>query len=653
VVASLVYNATATIVRAGGMPGCDRGRALSLQERIVTHLGIVAPGLPDRIFPPDAVPRVELEAHTHVSAGPERRADRLVVGLLTAPRAEPLLRSTLKSLRDGGFERLFIFAEPGSPMPPEARGHHVEIHDRRLGNFTNFYNALASLYRRAPDADGVLLFQDDIEVAAGLKAWCDAELFPSDHGLVSLFTPRVHVDVRPGWRGLSPGYFRIFGGQALAFRRDVLEQFLTDPQVLREIRVGRDGDDAIVSGWAKRRSMGIAFHTPSLVQHKGRVSSMPLRGAPDVRVIAHAVKSVEEIAAWRPPRRRPGKVGLIGTGDATGLGYQNEELARMFEIDRWLIPVLSYDAPRAQPTVKCRIDRVSGRADIATLRKWMKGLDWIVFIERPVVKDVARAARSLNIGIAVVANWEWLNPDLDWLRLADVLICPTKFTYNYLCDWRKRFGFGWEVVYVPWPVDAQRFRFQERRRCERFLFVNGWGGPRATRLDGSKTPSRRKGMDLIAEAMWAAPRLKFLLCSQKGDVPKLPSNVELLTAPADHRRLYDHGDVCVQPSHLEGLGLQLLECQAAGLPLITTDAPPMNEHNPWATIPVTGAETVLYGPQQPVPWQQMDARRLASLLEELAGADISGASRKARAFIENEHNWANAAAQLRDVFVIP
>src|SRR5580704_13482497 len=42
VVASLVYNATATIVRAGGMPGCDRGRALSLQERIVTHLGIVA-----------------------------------------------------------------------------------------------------------------------------------------------------------------------------------------------------------------------------------------------------------------------------------------------------------------------------------------------------------------------------------------------------------------------------------------------------------------------------------------------------------------------------------------------------------------------------------------------------------------------------------
>jgi len=653
VVASLVYNATGTILRAGGVGGCDRQSAIRLRERIVTHLGVVAPGLPDRIFPPDAVSRVDPKARADVSAGFERPPARLAVGLLTAPRAEPLLRPTLRSLHEAGFDRLLIFAEPGSPIPAEARGHEVEIHDRCLGNFTSFYNALASLYRRAPDARGVLLFQDDIEVAAGLKAWCDAMLFPPEHGLVSLFTPRVHADVRPGWRVLAPGYFRIFGGQALAFRRDVLEQFLTDPQVLREIQAGRDGDDAIVSGWATRRSLGIAFHTPSFVQHVGRVSSMRWRGAPDVRVIADAVKSVDEIAAWRPPRRRPGKVGLVGYDGATGLGYQNEELARCFEIDRWLIPVFSNDAPGAGPSVNCRVDRVPGDADLATIRKWMRGLDWIVFIERPFLKHLATTARSLGIAIAAVPNWEWLNPELDWLRIADVLICPTKFTYHYLCDWRKRFGFGWEVAYVPWPVDGERFRFQERRRCERFLFVNGWGGPRATRLDGSKTPYRRKGMDLMVEAMWAAPRLKFLLCSQKGDVPKLPSNVELLSAPADHRKLYDHGDVCVQPSHLEGLGLQLLECQAAGMPLITTDAPPMNEHNPWVTIPVTGAETVLYGAHQPVPWQQIDARRLAGLLEEVAGTDIAEASKRARAFIESEHNWAKAAAQLREIFVVP
>jgi glycosyltransferase involved in cell wall biosynthesis len=653
VVASLVYRAGRTILRAGGMPGCNPAKALALCERVVTHLGVVASGLPDRVFPPETTARAQPAACAKVVDRPKVGGERFIVGLLTAPRATPLLRSTLRSLHSAGFARLHIFAEPGSLLPPEAHRHEVEVHERRLGNFTSFYSALASLYRRSAGADGVLLFQDDIEVALGLKAWCDTELFPPGSGLVSLFTPRVHVDARPGWRVLSPGYFRIWGGQALAFRRDVLEQFLTDPQVLREIQTGNAGDDAVVGGWAARRSLGIALHSPSLVQHVGRVSSLWGQKGPDVRVVAHAVDGVDDISAWKRPPRRPGKVGLVGSCGASGLGYQNEELAGRFEIDRWLVTVLASDAPRAVKNVKCRVDRVPEDADIATLRKWMAGLDWVVVIERPFLKHLASTARSMGVSLAVVANWEWLSPQLDWLRIADVMIAPTRFTYHYLCDWRKRYGFGWEVVYIPWPLDAARFRFRHRRRCERFLFVSGKGGPRGTRLDGTKTPYRRKGTDLMAEVMWAAPRLEFLVCSQEGELPRLPPNARLLRSPADNRKLYEHGDVCVQPSHLEGLGLQLLECQAAGMPLVTTDAPPMNEHNPWVTVPVTGAETVFYGPDQPVPWQQMDSRRLAGQLEDLAGVDISEASLKARAFIENEHSWAQAAEQLRDVFVIP
>ena len=80
VVASLVYNATVTILRAGGMPGCDRGECALLQERIVTHLAIVTPGLPDRIFPPDAMPRVDLRGpHGQVAPDWSRRADGLML----------------------------------------------------------------------------------------------------------------------------------------------------------------------------------------------------------------------------------------------------------------------------------------------------------------------------------------------------------------------------------------------------------------------------------------------------------------------------------------------------------------------------------------------------------------------------------------------
>ncbi len=650
VVASLVYNATGTILEAGGVPGCDRTKAEKLRWRVVAHLGIVPPGLPDRIFPPAALPSVDPEAV--VDRATARGPDRLIVGVLTAPREVPMLAATLRSLRNAGFDRLQIFAEPGTPIPAEASGHAIEIYGRRVGNFTNFYNALATLYKRSRTARGVVLFQDDIEVASGLKDWCEAELFPPDCGLVSLFTPRIHSDVRPGWRMLSPGAYRIWGGQALAFRRDVLEQFLNDPHVVREIRVGGHGDDAITSGWAMRQGHSIAFHSPSLVQHVGNVSSL-WRDGPDVRVVAHAVGSVGEVASWRRPPPRAGKVGLVGRIGTTGLGYQNEDFARHFEIDRWLIPIESADSHRARKKAGCRVDYLPIDADRASIRDWVSGLDWIIFIERPYLNDLTATARYLGVSIAAVPNWEWLDPRVAWLRVADLLICPTKYSFDYISDWRRRHGYGWEAVYLPWPVDTDRFRFRQRKRCERFVFVNGRGGQRPTRLDGSIAPQRRKGLELMTEAMWAAPELEFLLYSLHGELPKLPSNVELRRPPADNRKLYQHGDVCVAPSHLEGLGLQLLECQAAGMPLVTTDAPPMNEHNPWARIPVARSETVLYGDGHPVPWHHMDPQRLASILKELAGTDITVASRQACDFIEREHNWSYAAARLRELLVIP
>ena len=45
----------------------------------------------------------------------------------------------------------------------------------------------------------------------------------------------------------------------------------------------------------------------------------------------------------------------------------------------------------------------------------------------------------------------------------------------------------------------------------------------------------------------------------------------------EHLRLFAAADVCVAPSRWEGLGLHLYESMALGLPVITNDAPPMNE----------------------------------------------------------------------------
>jgi glycosyltransferase involved in cell wall biosynthesis len=45
----------------------------------------------------------------------------------------------------------------------------------------------------------------------------------------------------------------------------------------------------------------------------------------------------------------------------------------------------------------------------------------------------------------------------------------------------------------------------------------------------------------------------------------------------EHMRLFAAADVCVAPSRWEGLGLHLYESMGLGLPVITNDAPPMNE----------------------------------------------------------------------------
>jgi Glycosyl transferases group 1 len=317
------------------------------------------------------------------------------------------------------------------------------------------------------------------------------------------------------------------------------------------------------------------------------------------------------------------------------------------EIDRWLIPSHSTLPTGNRSTPSVRRDIVEVPLDDQQLKAWLHGLDWIVFVELPHFDNLVRVAAHFGVGVACVANWEWLHPHLDWLPFVDLMICPTRHTLLVLNDWKRRYGFGWDAIYVPWPIDVNRFPFRQRERCGRFLYVNGWGGAPLRRLDGSDAPYRRKGFELIVAAAWLAPHLSFIVHSQEQQKTKLPPNIELRAGPYDNVALYREGDVCVQPSHFEGLGLPLLECQAAGLPLVTTDAPPMNEHQPLRKIPVRGSEIVCVG-GGPISSQIMNPSDLVSTLEPLVGADIRSASLGARQFVVREHSWAFAVQQLRD-----
>ena len=633
VVASLMFRMASRIVSQGGHFECSVDRANLLIRRAINQLSIVVRELPSQTFPPPlSPPRVDAK----INRGDLPPSFRWAMAILTAPRAEPKIEQTLESLHNAGFEDVQIFAEPGAWIPERFRNLAVTKRPQRFGNFLNFYSCLSTLMSQHPDADAYAVFQDDIKLASGLRQWCEEQMWPLNNGIVSLFTPRLHANSKTGWKVVSPGFQRVCGAQALVFRKDLLQNFLADARVIHSLRLRHHFDDAVLGGWLSRERLGIAYHTPSPVQHVGRISSLFGQGH-DLRNLANAVESVADISHWTNLTAEPGNIGLVGWNTSTGVGSINRDLVCQLGIKRWLSP------PHPQlPNTSCSIPSdIQIETDVSNPEKllnWVRELDWLLFAERPYIEELPRIAAHNGVGIACIPMWEWVRPNLHWLQFVDLMICPTVHAYRQMEDWTRRYGFGWKTVYIPWPIDFQRFQFREREVCREFLFVNGWGGGAGYRLDGSPAPYHRKGLELIIAAARLAPDLKFIVRSLQPITFNLPPNVCVVASLEDNAGLYDKGDVCVQPSHYEGLGLQLLECQAAGMPLVTTSGPPMIEANPWRMIPTCGKDIInLWGSY--IATELMTPEALVSTIRPLVGMDIRSASRQARAYIESEHDW--------------
>jgi glycosyltransferase involved in cell wall biosynthesis len=359
-------------------------------------------------------------------------------------------------------------------------------------------------------------------------------------------------------------------------------------------------------------------------------------------------------AAAPPSNRTParfGRVGLVGWNTATGLGSMNRDLAGSGLIDRWLIPRHPRFPPLADVPAGCRVDHVPATGGPSDSARWLEGLDWVLFVEIPYLDRFAQRAKEAGVRLACVPMWEMTNLAWDWLRDVDLMICPNRWCYERFSAWKARYGFAWDVAHLPWPVDVRTFRFRKRSRCRKYLFINGTGGSPARRLDGTPVPFGRKGLSVVLDAARLVPRIPVLIHSQVPVRGPLPPNVELRPALPRREALYRDGDVCIQPSHWEGLGLQLLECQAAGMPLITTDAPPMNEFRPLRALSAEQSEVISVNGNEPVTAHLVAPGVLAEALAQLHGADIRAASREARALIEREHSWREAARRLRGLLI--
>lgn len=170
----------------------------------------------------------------------------IACGVTTARRMEPTLEPTLASLKASGF----------SP---------TVFPDRGGGAFRTWVEALRALADRR--CRYVLLAQDDILCARGIRQYLKRLKLPAGTGCVSLYTPGKST---PG-EGLVAASGKTWGACALLFPRDVAVK-LVECQVIRDWPGDRRIDVAVGKAL---ESLGYAFyyHRPSLVQHVGEVSA--------------------------------------------------------------------------------------------------------------------------------------------------------------------------------------------------------------------------------------------------------------------------------------------------------------------------------------------------------------------------------------------
>ena len=394
------------------------------------------------------------------------------------------------------------------------------------------------------------------------------------------------IEKRIGWRNVD-------GGVIEAFRHHdpKWQEYVHNPSLL----LHQDGPSSL---------------TPLIVESGDRAGSriFPKAGTfmgTDFDAMSMFVKPVPV-----QPRHYT-RIGLVGYNCNTGLGELNRQIATHCNIERWLVqphPTVATNANLDVDTIIC-----PGGLKV---EEFVKSVDTILFCERPLYPELLTSAKIHRKRVVCIPMMEWMPSGAKgWPEQVDLFVCPTQQCYDIFKD-------NVPCIYFPWPVDVQRFNYQPRDICHKFLFINGHGG-----FGG------RKGGEVIRQALNIWPTLPLLVRSQKSD--NWPVGVEILPEEPSNTMIYSKGDVLISPHSVDGLGLEPMEAMACGMPVISTNGLPWNEI---PAITRINSRIEKRRVRRPVDWYLPDADHLVAICKNLLSQNIRSASMEARAWAE-AHTW--------------
>jgi glycosyltransferase involved in cell wall biosynthesis len=115
---------------------------------------------------------------------------------------------------------------------------------------------------------------------------------------------------------------------------------------------------------------------------------------------------------------------------------------------------------------------------------------------------------------------------------------------------------------------------------------------------------------------------------------------------AEHLRLFANSDVCLAPARWEGLGVHLYEAIAFGMPIITNDAPPMNE------LVEDGFNGLLVRSHQDgvaksgIPAYVPDVEGLARAIEQIADPELREKLSEGARQMAERRNWSRTVSDV-------
>ncbi|KKO19778.1 MAG: hypothetical protein DCC43_11000 [Candidatus Brocadia sp.] len=247
--------------------------------------------------------------------------------------------------------------------------------------------------------------------------------------------------------------------------------------------------------------------------------------------------------------------------------------------------------------------------------KWINDnhLDVVIFNEEYDWKLVSLCKKK---GIKTVTYLDYYKDDWKpYMRLYDAVLCSTKRTFLLVKDICKAY-------YLGWGVDTELFKPVSNGKKHTFFHNAGWLGINYRKM----TPAviiafdafscNNSDLTLFIHAQAELERLPPEIVHIVRNNSRITYHKETVPAPG----LYHKGNILIFPSKLEGLGLPLLEGLSCGMPVIATDAPPMNEfiRNGYNGLLVKVVQKLTRQDNIAFPEEIVDIHDLAAKMQELA-----------------------------------